>query len=401
MRRLIHFKSQSKNTSTSRKQRGSIVVLAAATLVLIFAFTSFTIDLGFIALTKAELQNAADSAALGGAQELQNGVGIGPVSSPEDTATAARHVADALASLNPAGELDSVYIDEINDVRFGQLQWDDAAGKWETNWGVTPYTLIEVVAHRDRGEAKDVNGVTVDGPLPLFFGPVIGRKDASLSTRSVAAIFPGGGFRIDEDSNARSNILPIALDEQTWNDLLAGIGSDDYGYDAANDRIECHGDGILEANLYPSGSTELPPGNRGTVDLGSPNNSTQDLKRQIVYGLNAEDMSWFGGELRFDDVPVELNGDTGLSGGIEASLREVIGQAKAIPIFSSVSGPGNNATYTITKFVGIRIMDVNLAGNPSKRRVVVQPAPFSDSTVVRSRKTVSVDSIFTTPGLIQ
>jgi hypothetical protein len=401
MRRLIHFRSLSENPSSNWQRRGSIVVLAAAALVVIFAFTSFTIDLGFIALTKAELQNAADSAALGGAQELHNGVGLGPLSSPEDTATAARHVADALAALNPAGELDSVYIDELNDVRFGQLQWDDAAGKWETNWEVTPYTLIEVVTHRDRGEAKDVNGVSLDGPLPLFFGPVIGQTEASLSTRSVAAIFPGGGFRIEEDSDALSNILPIALDEQTWNDLLAGIGTDDYGYDAEFDRIENHGDGILEANLYPSGSSQLPPGNRGTVDLGSPNNSTQDLKRQIVHGLNAEDMSWFGGELRFDDVPVELNGDTGLSAGIEASLKEVIGQAKAIPVFSSVSGPGNNATYTITKFVGVRILDVNLAGNPSKRHVTIQPAPFSDSTVVRSRKTVSVDSIFTTPALIQ
>ncbi len=401
MRRLIHFRSLSDNSSSSRQRRGSIVVLAAAALVVIFAFTSFTIDLGFIALTKAELQNAADSAALGGAQELHNGVGLGPVSSPEDTATAARHVADVLAALNPAGELDSVYIDEINDVRFGQLQWDDAAGKWETNWGVTPYTMIEVVTHRDRGEAKDVNGVTLDGPLPLFFGPVIGQTEASLSTRSVAAIFPGGGFRIEEDSDALSNILPIALDEQTWNDLLAGIGTDDYGYDAEYDRVESHGDGILEANLYPSGSSQLPPGNRGTVDLGSPNNSTQDLKRQIVHGLNAEDLSWFGGELRFDDVLLELNGDTGLSAGIEALLKEVIGQAKAIPVFSSVSGPGNNATYTITKFVGIRILDVKLAGNPSKRHVTIQPAPFSDSTVVRSRKTVSVDSIFTTLALIQ
>ncbi len=401
MIRLIPFRLQTGNSGSVWRRRGSVVVLAAATLVLIFAFTSFTVDLGFIALTKAELQNAADSAALGGAQELDSGVGLGATTSPEDTATAARHVAEALAALNPAGELDSVYIDAGQDVRFGQLQWNAASNSWEKNWGATPYTMMEVVAHRDRGNAKDVNGQSLDGPLPLFFAPVIGQTEASVITRSVAAIFPGGGFRIDENSSAISNIIPIALDEQTWNDLLAGIGGDDYGFDAENGTIECHSDGILEANLYPSGSNQLPPGNRGTVDIGSPNNSTQDLKRQILHGLNAYDLSWFGGELRFDDVPLQLNGDTGLSAGIEASLKAVIGEAKAIPIFTSVSGPGNNATYTISKFVGIRIMDVNLSGNPSKRRVVIQPAPFSDTTVVRSRTTVSVDSIFTTPALIQ
>jgi len=382
-------------------RKGSIVVLAAGVLILAFAFTSFTVDLGFIALTRAELQNAADSAALGSAQELSQGIGVGPVTSPNDTATAVRHVAEALAAMNPAGELDGVYIDPVQDIRLGRLQWNAASGQWDRIWGESPYTLVEVVTHRDRGEARDVNGQSLDGPLPLFFAPIIGHDDATLVTRSAAAIFPGVGFRIDENSSVLANILPIAMDEQTWNDLMDGIGSDDYGYDEEDGDIEHHGDGILEANLYPSGSSSLPPGNRGTVDIGSPSNSTSDLKRQILNGINADDLSWFGGELRFDDVPVILNGDTGLSAGIESSLKQIIGQPRAIPVFSQVSGPGNNAMYTISKFVGIRIMDVKLTGSPSKKRVVVQPAPFSDSTVIRGKTTVTVDSIFTKPALIQ
>ncbi|MBI1310706.1 hypothetical protein GC176_05310 [bacterium] len=401
MRTLIQTLSGGLKPVDTRQRRGSIIVLAAAALVLVFAFTSFTIDLGFIALTRAELQNAADSAALGGAQELQRGVGIAPLLTTEETAASARNVAEALAAMNPAGELDSVYIDSSQDVRFGQIQWNAAAGQWDKTWGVSPYTLVEVVTHRDRGDAKDVNGKTLDGPLPLFFAPVIGHREANIVTRSAAAIFPGVGFRIDENSSARSNVLPIALDEQTWNDLLAGIGTDDYSYNAADGHVENHGDGILETNLYPSGSTQMPPGNRGTVDLGSPNNSTQDLKRQIQYGLNAADLAWFGGELRFDATPLELNGDTGLSAGIEASLKQIIGESKAIPIFTAVSGPGNNATYTISKFVGIRVLDVNLSGNPSKRHVTIQPAPFSDSTVIRGQTTVTADSIFTTPALVE
>ncbi len=395
------IESRTSRSCVSSSREGSIVVLAAGVLILVFAFTSFTIDLGFIALTRAELQNAADSAALGGAQELGQGIGVGPVTSPEDTATAVRHVAEALAAMNPAGELDGVYLDSVQDIRLGRIQWDEASGQWEKIWGESPYTLVEVVAHRDRGAAKDVNGQSLDGPLPLFFAPVIGHDDATIVTKSAAAIFPGVGFRIDENSDALADILPIAMDEETWNDLMAGNGTDDYGYDEEDDEVEHDGDGILEANLYPSGSSSLPPGNRGTVDIGSPNNSTNDLKRQILNGVNADDLSWFGGQLRFDDVPVVLNGDTGLSAGIESSLKQIIGQPRAIPVFSQVSGPGNNAMYTITKFVGIRIMDVKLTGSPSKKRVVVQPAPFSDSTVIRGETTVTVDSIFTKPGLIQ
>ena len=33
----------------------------------------------------------------------------------------------------------------------------------------------------------------------------------------------------------------------------------------------------------------LPPGNRGTVDFGETNNSTADISRQILYGLNDDD----------------------------------------------------------------------------------------------------------------
>ena len=422
MRHVIDIRFRPAAARRLRERRGSVIVLAAAMLIVIFAFTSFTIDLGFIALTKAELQNATDSAALAAAQELEDGLGNTPVNTPDLTSLHARTTAQTLAGLNPAGEYNGVYIDSSQDVRLGQLQWNEATETWDKVWGATPYTMVEVSAYRGRsqggtgssgqlgqnvysgsisGDTVTVNLPTQDNPLPLFFAPIIGHDEASLSTTSVAGVFAGGGFRIDENSSASADILPIAMDEQTWNDLMAGIGNDNYGYDDETGTVTNQGDGILEANLYPSGSSSLPPGNRGTVDIGSPNNSTADLKRQITDGVNAEDLSWFGGELRFDSVPLELNGDTGLSAGIGSSLKQIIGQPRAIPIFSTVSGPGNNAMYTIVKFVGIRVLDVNLRGKPQNKRVVIQPAPFSDSTVIRSTSTIQVDSILTMPALIQ
>jgi hypothetical protein len=37
-------------------------------------------------------------------------------------------------------------------------------------------------------------------------------------------------------------------------------------------------------------------------------------------------------------------------------------------------GPGNNAQYTIVKWVGVRIMEVKLTGPMNQKRVIVQPA---------------------------
>ena len=51
------------------------------------------------------------------------------------------------------------------------------------------------------------------------------------------------------------------------------------------------------------------------------------------------------------------------------------------------------------KFVGIRILDVNLTG--ANKYVIVQPATLIDSTVVPGDATVADSSIFTNLKLIR
>ena len=373
-----------------------MLVLSALTLVVVLAFVVFSVDLGFLALTKAHLQNASDAATFAAAIELSRGVGSDPELSSSGVASVGREAAFQVASSNASGEKATTFVDRNRDVRFGQLQWSPQSNSWVEVWNEAPFTLVEVTVHRETS-----NGVSSpDGPVPLFFGPVIGHAFANLTVRSAAAIVPGGGFRIDQNSSAKAAVLPIALDVDSWNQLMQGNGNDNYTWNEALNRVDNWPDGTLEVDIYPTGNKSLPPGNRGTVDLGNPNNSTADLKRQIEEGLNADDLSWFGGTIRFDE-PLELNGDTGLSAGIESALKSVIGEVRAVPLFTSVSGPGNNANYVIDRFVGVRIMDVKLSGNPNTRRVVVEPAFFSDSTVVRGTSEIRSDSIFTRPILIR
>ena len=94
------------------------------------------------------------------------------------------------------------------------------------------------------------------------------------------------------------------------------------------------------------------PGNRGTVDIGSSNNSTNDIARQILYGISASDLAYHGGKLEFNSCGyLILNGDTGISAGVKDELAEIKGQPRCIPVFSQVNGPGNNADYKIVKCV--------------------------------------------------
>ena len=142
-------------------------------------------------------------------------------------------------------------------------------------------------------------------------------------------------------------------------------------------------DGILELNLFPgAGPTQLPPGNFGTVDIGSSNNSTADLSRQIVSGVSAADLEYHGGSLTLGDFGIYLNGDTGLSAAIQDELASILGIPRAIPLFDVVSGPGNNAMFHIVGFAGIQITSVRLTGPMTQKEVVIQPAHVVDDAVI-------------------
>ena len=109
------------------------------------------------------------------------------------------------------------------------------------------------------------------------------------------------------------------------------------------------------------------------------------IARQILYGINESDLAFLGGKLEFgEDGTLLLNGDTGLSAGFKDELAAIIGQPRAIPIFTSVSGNGNNAMYTIVAFGGIRIMDVKLTGKMSSKYVMIQPAVVVDDAAIES-----------------
>ena len=127
-----------------------------------------------------------------------------------------------------------------------------------------------------------------------------------------------------------SESFPYALDLQTWNNLIANSGTDNYRWNPTTHTIEAGSDGLVEVNLFPQGTGS--PGNRGTVDIGSSNNSTADIARQIVYGISPSDLAALGG--RSSSIrrgKLSLNGDTGISAGVKDELASIMGQPRVHP----------------------------------------------------------------------
>jgi len=401
------MKSMKPNASAQRRhecrsdRRGTVIVLAAAMLIVVFGIAAFTVDFGMINVTKGQVQNAADSGAHAAMQELLKGIGPGATVTSQVAAANSGGKAQSMVQTFRSGDVTSTQLSVQRDVRFGRRSWSPTTGQWVKEWGVTPYNMVEVSVRRTQA---------ANAPLGAIFSKVLGFNAFDVEARSVASVAPATGFKLPTGSSSTIDLLPIALDLTTWNNLVQQISTgtsygfqDQNRYNSALATVTSASDAIPEVNIYPDANSSLPPGNRGTVDIGSAGNSTNDLKRQIQYGINANDLSYFpNGELKFNNQGIlYLNGDTGISAGIESALQSIIGQVRAIPIFITVSGPGNNANYTIVKFVGVRIMAVKLTGGPKQRFVRVQPAPFSSRFTNRGNIVVNVDSIFSQPILIE
>ena len=157
-------------------------------------------------------------------------------------------------------------------------------------------------------------------------------------------------------------------------------------------------DGILEVNLYPQGSGVTS--SRGTVIIGS-NKGRAGIASQILRGITPKDMQRHGGSLEFNrNGKLYLQGNTGISAGVQKELSTIRGEPRVLPIFRAVSELDGDATYTIVKFVGVRIMDVNLTGGTKTKRVIVQPAALATRGAIPTTEAGMSELLFTRTRLV-
>ena len=354
------------NRPSRRDRRGNVLVLTAFMLIGMVGFMAFAIDLGYLATARSELQKSADAAAIAAAWDLiENGGTVNLA----DNITAARNSAVQYASLNRVCSK-SPYVDgnagnvESGDVVVGYLSNPADPACQMTFNDPNSYNAVRVRVSKTAGQ---------NGEVRFFFAPALGIASKGAEAEATAAVISNfKGFR-SPGGTGNLDILPFALDKDTWDAMIAGGGNDNWSYNSSTGQVRGGCDGVREVNLYPQGTGS--PGNRGTVDIGGANNSTSDLSRQITSGISPQDLKDLGKDLVFDSSgKLSLNGDTGISAGVKDDLASIIGETRVIPLFETVSGNGNNAQYTIVRWVGVRVLDVGLTGKMSNKRVIVQPA---------------------------
>lgn len=410
-------------TAFRAARRGVITIKAAMLLLALMGIVACAFDIGWMAMTKTQLQAAADSAALAGGTQLMPGLGFRPTQTSSQVFYNSGMMAVDFASRNPNGDVSNSYANYFQDISLGNTYFDPSIGQFRKSWGQTPYNMVRVTLHRDRDSGDD-------GKLRLFFGAVLGHDTIGLQVRATAAIMPAGGIRIAPGSSQLANIMPFTIHTSEWgryqraqthyNNVLnsnpnsinssywdsttqrplyfdytssnSGSGNgggtelrqtyfDNLRFNASDGKVLSGSDGALEIDAYPrariaplGGNTS---GNSGTIDFGDPSNSTSDLERQIRYGLNASDLAYYNNsEINISSsTPFYAEADTGISSGMEAALNDVAGQTRVIALFDQLVNPGNTAEYRLIGLAGVRVMKSKLSGSTSSKYMYLQLAP--------------------------
>lgn len=397
------------------QRRGAIAVLAAVLMMVMLGMVAFAVDMGYLAMARTEAQRTADATAHAAVMEFAKTGDI------NDASFAAQDVAADFTSQNPVlGDVAVV----TNDVDVIVGRYEFGSGSSELHFD-DPSTYNAIQVHIRRTEEQN-------GAVDLFFGSVFNHSEQDVQAQATAAIIRNvGGFRIP-NSGQNVPMIPITLKEEYWeraqngdsssgdddgdddddddddngngngnggggNGNDGGNGGDNYSYDPDSQTVSEGSDGVEEIILFPNNTGSS--GNLGTVNIGASNNSTKRLRNQIRDGLSKSDLDYHGGKLALNGSgELTLSGDPGLSASIQSELKAIVGQTRVIPLYRSVTGPGNNAQYKIVKFVTVRIMSANLSGN--NKAIFVQPATLSYEGAIHTSTADASEGVFSGPRLV-
>jgi Flp pilus assembly protein TadG len=370
-------------THTGGRRRGAIAPLTALLLVFLVGLMAFAIDLGYAATVQAQLQSAADAAALAGAERLQNL--YVQYYAPGQTQQAQIYNLATADTNDPNGPIRTAQKFCQSNVAGGvavQLLTSDITFSYYD--GQNPFVpasqanfpnTITVVVRRD-GSAN--------GPLGLFFAPIFGVRTLNLTATASASVYAGEVASLQVIPGVNAHILPVALDVNVWTVFdTTGVSPDGQTHLGPN--------GNPQLQVYPFATNT--PGSFGLLDVGPPANNTPAFRAWIDNGETPNDIAYLVSNNLLPvspSAPQPWKCGPGLHSTLVADFASQIGQPNLIPLFTpaspvpnyvAASGTGQNATYAIVGFAGVTVSQAT--GNGDDNMVIaIQPMAIVDPTSV-------------------
>ena len=180
-----------------RAHKGSTVIFVAIGLVMFLGFAALAVDIGYLYVVRGELQNAADSGALAGAQVLYNNLGT-------EVNAGANAVAQNYAERHNSEQATAV----VESVERGH--WSFATRTFTPNNSLVAVPLWNVTAEELDANTDFINAVRVvtrrkrdvSGQLPPhFFATIFGGPRSEVKATAVGYIGFAGAlapFEVDQ-----------------------------------------------------------------------------------------------------------------------------------------------------------------------------------------------------------
>lgn len=368
------------------KRRAIIAVQVMVLMVVVLGFAALTVDVGVMYNTRADLQRAADAAALAGVSALTSDtmmklrMGTGGSYSFAEVVSSAYTRADAMSALNPSFGTTTTSI-QSGDITNGWLDLASATASVQTGLPPDQCNAVRVVVRRDENGSN--------GPVTFLFAPIFGQFIGETGA-TATAVFDDrvAGF---DTSALPGGLLPFTIHEDMFEDYFTG-GDDDYGWDEDTESVIPSGDDVPEIKLYPH---DEAPGNFGLLNIGTPNMGTPALENHIENGVPPEDLEAELGSpvlIFFDDgnlVTYDITGNPGLVAALASSIESRVGQIVGFFLHNAVVDGGSNTVYTITNMRFGRLMDVRLTDGPTQQGLWIQPVSYVGSDVIIDRSAPS------------
>lgn len=213
-------------------RHGNIILLSAFVITMVLGFAAFSIDIGYLAVTKGQLQAAVDAATLAAAMELNPNIDQTVVE------TNVKDAASEVAGLNPVGNHRGLLLDPTVDIELGRRDWDSVNSSFVFSFGSTavPYNIVRVTGRLD-DVFNPATGKKENRKLPLFFAPAIDQDNVIMKVGSVATYQPRdmvlvldySGSMNDDTEFKRCNELGHTTINDAIDTMWTELGEPSYG----------------------------------------------------------------------------------------------------------------------------------------------------------------------------
>ncbi|MBF0586284.1 hypothetical protein INT08_02160 [Prosthecochloris sp. N3] len=306
-------------------QCGSVAILFVLTLPVLFGFAALAVDLARLHLTKVELQNAADAAALAGAHMLTEpsaGVYNWPVADSTAQAVARRNVANAA---------------QIRHSRIETGYWNLQA----PSLGLRDHSESGVPVTGDVPAVRAtiaISSTENDGPLNFFFAPLLGIFNSSLSIAD--SDIQASAVAVVASTTGGSGMFPFAVSQCILDELW------DSGTNSPKINPATGHPYIFEiGTIYPASGCFTGQ----WTTFAEQENSVPAIRQLIADG---------------NPTHLSVGDDTWIEPGVKATLYDEVPIGIDVPILV-VDNVVSHSYQPIVAIAGFHISDAGKHGNKS------------------------------------